>query len=87
MEGNGPNSGHPIPLGLILASGDALNLDQIVCDLLGISRKSLLTNRVAFEQGMGKDEIEVLGEKVEDVRFPVSNFQPCRNPIGICQNF
>ena len=73
MEGNGPNSGDPIPLGLILASGDALSLDQIVCDLLGISRKSLLTNRVAFEQGMGKDRIDVLGEKVEDVK--ISNFQ------------
>ena len=73
MEGNGPNSGRPIPLGLILASGDSLSLDQIVCDLLGISRESLLTNRVAFEQGMGKDEIEVLGERVEDVK--ISNFQ------------
>src|SRR4030043_1310041 len=73
MEGNGPNSGRPIPIGLILASGDSLSLDQIVCDLLGISRKSLLTNRVAIEQGMGKETIEVLGEKVKDVK--ISNFQ------------
>ncbi len=73
MEGNGPNSGRPIRLGLILASGDSLHLDQIVCDLLGISRKSLLTNRVAFENGMGKDKIDILGEKVEANR--ISNFQ------------
>ena len=73
MEGNGPNSGRPIPIGLILASGDSLSLDQIVCDLLGISRESLLTNRVAIEQGMGKEAIEVLGERVEDVR--ISSFQ------------
>jgi uncharacterized protein (DUF362 family)/Pyruvate/2-oxoacid:ferredoxin oxidoreductase delta subunit len=73
MEGNGPNSGRPIPIGLILASGDPLSLDQIVCDLLGISRKSLLTNRVAFEQGIGKDRIDILGEKVEEVK--ISNFQ------------
>jgi uncharacterized protein (DUF362 family)/Pyruvate/2-oxoacid:ferredoxin oxidoreductase delta subunit len=73
MEGNGPNSGRPIPIGLILASGDSLNLDQIVCDLLGISRESLLTNRVAIEQGMGKETIQVLGEKAEDVR--ISSFQ------------
>jgi uncharacterized protein (DUF362 family) len=70
MEGNGPGSGDPIPLGLILASRDALSLDQIVCDLLGISRKSLMTNRVAFEQGMGRDGIEVLGERLEDVKIP-----------------
>jgi uncharacterized protein (DUF362 family)/Pyruvate/2-oxoacid:ferredoxin oxidoreductase delta subunit len=73
MEGNGPNSGRPIPIGLILASGDSLSLDQIVCDLLGISRESLLTNRVAFEQGRGRDPIEVLGEKVEDLK--ISSFQ------------
>ena len=73
MEGNGPNSGRPISIGLILASGDSLSLDQIVCDLLGISRKSLPTNRVAIEQGMGKDTIEVFGEKVEDVK--ISKFQ------------
>ena len=73
MEGNGPNSGRPIPIGLILASDDSLSLDQIVCDLLGISRDSLLTNRVALEQGMGKDSIDVLGEKVDDLK--ISSFQ------------
>jgi uncharacterized protein (DUF362 family)/NAD-dependent dihydropyrimidine dehydrogenase PreA subunit len=73
MEGNGPNSGRPIPLGLIVASGNSLSLDQVVCDLLGISRDSLLTNRVAFEQGMIKEEIDVLGEKIRDVK--ISNFQ------------
>ena len=80
MEGNGPNSGQPIPLGLILASGDSLSLDQIVCDLLGVSRESLLTNRVAFEQGLGKDGIEVVGEKVEDVRIPHFQFPTLSQP-------
>jgi len=70
MEGNGPGSGHPIPLGLILASQDPLYLDQVVCDLLGIPRKSLLTNRVAFEQGMGMDRMVTVGERLEDVKIP-----------------
>ncbi|OGP65507.1 MAG: hypothetical protein A2169_13405 [Deltaproteobacteria bacterium RBG_13_47_9] len=73
MEGNGPNSGRPIRLGLILASRDSLNIDQIVCDILGISRESLLTNRMALEKGMGKERIKVMGEKVEEVR--ISKFQ------------
>ena len=73
MEGNGPNSGHPIPLGLILASRDPLYLDQVVCDLLEIPQKSLLTNRVAFEQGMGTDGVVIVGEKIGDVR--ISNFK------------
>jgi uncharacterized protein (DUF362 family)/Pyruvate/2-oxoacid:ferredoxin oxidoreductase delta subunit len=73
MEGNGPGGGDPVQIGLILASRDAIGLDQVVCDLLGISKKSLMTNRVAFEQGMGRDEINVVGERVEDVR--ISNFR------------
>jgi uncharacterized protein (DUF362 family) len=74
MEGNGPNSGRPIPIGLILASGDSLSLDQIVCDLVGISRESLLTNRIAFERGLGKNEIGVYGERVEDIKIPGFQF-------------
>jgi ferredoxin len=73
MEGCGPSSGRPIPLGLILASRDALSLDQIVCDLLGIPREALLTNKVAYDLGLGKDGIEVLGERLKDVR--ISNFE------------
>ncbi|MGB9629984.1 MAG: DUF362 domain-containing protein, partial [Thermodesulfobacteriota bacterium] len=80
MEGNGPSSGKPISIGLILASGDPLSIDQIVCDLLGISRKSLLTNRVAFEQGMGKDEIEVLGERVKDTQIHPFQFPKLSQP-------
>ena len=80
MEGNGPNSGRPIPIGLMLASGDSLSLDQVVCDLVGISRKSLLTNRVAFEQGMGKNEIEIVGEKVQNVKIPNFRFPTLSQP-------
>jgi uncharacterized protein (DUF362 family)/Pyruvate/2-oxoacid:ferredoxin oxidoreductase delta subunit len=75
MEGNGPGSGPPISLGLILASRDALSLDQVVCDLLQVPRESLMTNRVALERGLGHEQIEVVGErldavKVHSFRFP-----------------
>jgi uncharacterized protein (DUF362 family)/Pyruvate/2-oxoacid:ferredoxin oxidoreductase delta subunit len=80
MEGDGPNSGSPISLGLILASPNALSLDQIVCDILGIKRESLLTNRVAFEQGIGKEEIEVLGESLEDIKIKRFKFPKLIRP-------
>jgi len=70
MEGNGPGSGHPISLGLILASRDALHLDQVVCDLIGISRNSLPTNRVAFKEGLGKEWVEIVGEPIDKVKIP-----------------
>jgi len=80
MEGNGPGSGHPISLGLILASRDPLHLDQIVCDILGISRKALPTNRVAFESGLGRDSIEVVGEPLEHVRISDFTFPTLTEP-------
>jgi len=70
MEGNGPSSGDPTSIGLILASSDALSLDQVVCDLLAIPRKSLVTNLVAFERGLGLDEIEVVGENPSSIKIP-----------------
>jgi uncharacterized protein (DUF362 family)/Pyruvate/2-oxoacid:ferredoxin oxidoreductase delta subunit len=73
MEGNGPGSGHPISLGLILASKDALGVDQIVCDLLGLPRDSLMTNRVAFERGLGENDVVTVGERLEDVK--ITNFK------------
>ncbi len=73
MEGNGPNNGDPIPIGLLLASTDPLCLDQIVCDLLGMGRMSLWTNRAAFERGLGRVDIEVRGESIE--KGKVSHFR------------
>jgi uncharacterized protein (DUF362 family)/Pyruvate/2-oxoacid:ferredoxin oxidoreductase delta subunit len=73
MEGNGPSGGSARPLGIILASNDALSLDQIVCDLLQLPRDGLMTNRVAFEQGMGKGAIEVAGERLENAK--ISHFK------------
>ncbi|MCX8116917.1 MAG: DUF362 domain-containing protein [Desulfobacterota bacterium] len=64
MEGSGPNSGDPISLGLLLASPSSLSLDQVVCDLLGLPRRALLTNRVGLEQGIEAGEIRVVGEGI-----------------------
>ncbi|MBP1708565.1 MAG: iron-sulfur cluster-binding domain protein [Deltaproteobacteria bacterium] len=76
MDGNGPGSGHPIGLGLIMASRDAFSLDQIVCDLLKIRRKSLPTNQVAFEEGIMGDGPEVVGVPVDQVRIPKFELPP-----------
>jgi uncharacterized protein (DUF362 family)/Pyruvate/2-oxoacid:ferredoxin oxidoreductase delta subunit len=83
MEGNGPGSGDPIPLGLILASSDALSLDLVVCDLLGIPRKSVPTNQVAIEDGMGGDSIEIVGESIEASKISRFKLPP---PLGISWN-
>ena len=73
MDGNGPGSGNPVPLGLIMASRDAFSLDQIVCDLLRVPRKSLPTNQVAMEDGITGDGLEVVGVPVDQAK--ISRFE------------
>ncbi len=80
MDGDGPNSGNPIQIGLILASHDALCLDQVVCDILQIPREYLMTNRVAFERGIEKDDIKVLGERLEDIKIKEFKFPKLIRP-------
>ncbi len=76
MEGNGPSSGNPVPLGLIVAGDDALSVDQQVCDILGIPRKAVTTNRAAFEAGMGRVEFDTLGERLDDIRISGFKYPP-----------
>ncbi len=83
MEGNGPGSGDPIPLGLILASNDALSIDLVACDLLGIPRKSIPTNQAAIEDGMTTGSIEVVGESIEASRISSFELPP---PFGVSWN-
>ena len=83
MEGSGPGSGDPIPLGLILASRDALSVDLVACDLLGIPRKSIPTNQVALEDGRGGDPIEVAGESIDASKISSFKLPP---PFAVTWN-
>lgn len=77
MEGEGPNAGRPKAVGAILASADAVALDSVSCDMVGINPMSVATTRLAREQGLGCGElagIEILGEPLDDVRS--DGFQP-----------
>jgi uncharacterized protein (DUF362 family)/Pyruvate/2-oxoacid:ferredoxin oxidoreductase delta subunit len=76
MDGNGPGSGNPVSLGLIMASRDAFSLDQIVCDLLRVPRKSLPTNQVAIEEGILREGLEVVGVPVDQVKIPKFELPP-----------
>jgi uncharacterized protein (DUF362 family)/Pyruvate/2-oxoacid:ferredoxin oxidoreductase delta subunit len=76
MEGNGPGSGNPVHLGLIMASRDAFSLDQVVCDLLRVPGQSLPTNQVAMEDGLTGDGFEVVGVPVAQVKIPKFELPP-----------
>jgi uncharacterized protein (DUF362 family)/ferredoxin len=72
MEGNGPNMGKPRQLGLIFAGVDCVALDTVIAEVLSLPAQEVLTTKIAVEKGLGigdLNRIEVIGEKIEDVRI------------------
>lgn len=58
MEGNGPSGGAVKPLGLILASTDAVALDTIAAHLMGFEDGEIFTTEFVYEMGLGEKNIE-----------------------------
>jgi len=80
MEGNGPGSGDPRSLGLILASKDAIALDGTIAEILGARPEDLPVLRVAAARaeaaGLEPTETIVKGEPVADVKVEGFRFPP-----------
>jgi len=53
MEGDGPGSGRPVRLGMVAASRDAVALDAVLMDRLGMDPERLPTLRAARRLGIG----------------------------------
>lgn len=61
MEGNGPQSGTPVPMHVIMASEDPVALDSIFCKLIHLDPQLVPTNAHGQMQGIGSYEnIEVI---------------------------
>lgn len=70
MEGNGPGSGDPLDLGLILASPSALALDQIAGEIAGVPLKKHPVLYRALVRGMEGSEpghVRVTGADIGEV--------------------
>lgn len=70
MEGNGPGSGDPRELGVLLAGTDAVAVDVIAADLVGIPARLRYTERAAERLGLpGVDRaaIQTTGAALEEV--------------------
>ena len=71
MEGNGPGSGDPLDLGLLMASPSALAMDTVAGPIAGLGDER---HPVLYQAGIRgleeakRDQIQVLGEAIEDVR-------------------
>jgi uncharacterized protein (DUF362 family) len=71
MEGNGPNSGTPVPSRIALASVDYVAADRIAAETMGIDPNWLGYVKYCGQLGLGQfdgDKIDVIGAKVADVK-------------------
>ncbi len=63
MEGNGPSSGTPVKMKVLLFSADPVALDSVFCRLVNLSPALVPTNVAGEQAGIGvwrEDEIEIL---------------------------
>lgn len=66
MEGNGPTSGDPVSMGVILMSKDPIALDSVFCRLIHLNPEYVPTNIHGQKMGLGtwkEEEIEVFTPK------------------------
>ncbi|HXI10409.1 MAG TPA: DUF362 domain-containing protein [Thermodesulfobacteriota bacterium] len=71
MEGNGPGSGDPRKLGLVLASSNAVAMDTVIAGFLGVKTSDVPILKEAQRRGLaGSDpgRVTTLGESIDSVR-------------------
>jgi ferredoxin len=90
MQGNGPQNGDPRKLGVIVASEDAVALDAVVCEMLGLKRERMATILAAEEMGAGQSRlgrISVAGEALEDCMVADFVFPSMSDLMNFCPPF
>ena len=81
MEGNGPGSGTPRPMGVLLLSADPVALDAVFCRLIHLPAEFVPTMKPGAEGGLGTwadGTITVLGDDVSRLGCP--DFKVVRQP-------
>ncbi len=73
MEGNGPMSGDPRKMNVLLFSADPIALDATVCRIINVNPEFSYTITYGKEAGLGtyqENEIELLGESIKTFQAP-----------------
>lgn len=83
MEGEGPGpSGKPREIGAVVVAEDAVALDYIAVNLVGLKVKKVFAITEGFRRGYGvksPDEIRIKGESIDDMR--IKDFRAPRTSI------
>jgi uncharacterized protein (DUF362 family)/NAD-dependent dihydropyrimidine dehydrogenase PreA subunit len=81
MEGNGPRSGKPRPMNVVLFSSDPIALDSIACKMINLNPEFVPTAKPGEKSGLGTyhyENIEILGDDLDS--FVVKDFRVTRLP-------
>ena len=82
MEGNGPRSGNPRKLNVLLLSSDAVALDYVASQIISFDYNSIPTIKMGFKlEFSNKENIEIVGDNIESVK--VNDFKKPHKRIGI----
>lgn len=90
MHGNGPQNGDLKRIGLIMASEDAVALDAVVCEIVGLARDRMPTTLAAEETGAGQTRlrnISTAGERLEDCKVAGFVFPEASDLMGLFPGF
>ena len=63
MEGNGPGSGNPVSMNVLMVSDDPVAIDTVFCYLVNLDPEIIPTNSQGLRMGVGTDmeeEIEIV---------------------------
>jgi uncharacterized protein (DUF362 family)/NAD-dependent dihydropyrimidine dehydrogenase PreA subunit len=70
MEGQGPASGNPRKIGVLLAGSDGFAVDSVAAKIIGYAPEEIDTLSLAEARGLIKiDDVEVVGEPLDDVKI------------------
>ena len=93
MEGNGPRSGKPKQLNVLLLSTDPIALDATACKIINLNPEFVPTSKLGEKAGLGTyhaENIEIVGEQIEsfiDKSFNVNRTAPVSAASGRIRTF
>lgn len=93
MEGNGPRSGNPKQLNVLLLSTDPVALDSTACRIINLNSEFVPTCKLGEKAALGTyhtENIEIVGEQVEpfiDKNFKVNRTAPVSSKGGRIRTF
>ncbi|MFO7915225.1 MAG: DUF362 domain-containing protein [Candidatus Krumholzibacteriales bacterium] len=79
MEGNGPSSGEPAWLNLLIAGEDAVAIDAVCADIIGYKPGVIDSTRIAGEKGVGTSALDDIQRTGSAAVFRAEGFELTSN--------